>query len=165
MKFEIRNSRFEFSSLPRHHPNRLFAQFVAIKSPQKRLTPLGCSALWQRSPHKGPGCGQHLQSHQKPLPLTPLHHRPEDHRVDFRRRILHGKTRVSISIRCNSADHFFRYSTSHPLAMRFPPSMSWKSESDSRALGVRISNLELRTFFQLPSAQIASNHPSMIEAK
>lgn len=80
-----------------------------------------------------PGCRHHVQAHHQSLCGRLPHHGVKEPPVDVRRRVLHGKTRVSISVRFNAADHDRRYISSQPLAIRFSTSASCRSECDSLA--------------------------------
>ena len=70
------------------------------------------------APDQVPGGRHHIKTHEQALLGCFAHHGGEDHGVDLRRGVFHGKTRVSISVRFNAAEHGLRWSVSHPVAIR-----------------------------------------------
>jgi|GEM_PF-2224968 len=87
----------------------------------------------QTAPHQSSRRRHHVKAHQQALFRRLAHHCGEDHGVDLRRCVFHGKTRVSISLRFNAADYLFKYSVSQPVAIKFSTSASCRSDCDSFA--------------------------------
>ena len=60
------------------------------------------------APDQLPGGRHHVKTHEQAFLGCFAHHGGEDHGIDLRCGVLHGKTRVSVSVRFNAADHVFK---------------------------------------------------------